>query len=87
MKLESGTLITLILQTVAYVIAGWKYVSGLKEEINDLKGRLATHERESEIRHRIDERKDDEMNQRLKRIEEMLTQIRLELKDKADRDA
>lgn len=87
MKLESGTLITLILQTVAYVIAGWKYVSGLRDEINDLKGRLATHERESEIRHRIDEQKDAEISKRLQRMEAMLVEIRLELKDKADRDA
>jgi predicted Holliday junction resolvase-like endonuclease len=87
MHFDSGTLITLVFQTVAYVIAGYKYVSGLRDEINELKARLSTHERESEIRHRIDERKDDEMSQRLKRIEEMLTQIRLELKDKADRDA
>lgn len=87
MKLDSGTILTLIFQTLAYVIAGWKYVSGLRDELNDLKSRLSTHERESEIRHRVDEKKDDELAQRLTRIEQMLTEIRLELKDKADRDA
>jgi hypothetical protein len=87
MHLDTGTLFTLVLQTVAYVIAGWKYVSGLKEEINDLKGRLTTHERESEIRHQVDAQKEAEISRRLKRMEEMLVEIRLQLKDKADRDA
>jgi len=87
MKLEPGTIITLVLQTLAYLVAGWKYVEGLRHELNDLKARLATHEKESEIRHRVDERNDTEMSARLMRIEQMLTEIRLELKDKADRDA
>lgn len=86
MHLDTGTLFTLVLQTVAYVVAGWKYVSGLKIEINDLKTKLKAHEAMMDMRIQQVEVKDTEINQRLTRMENMLVEIRLELKDKKDRN-
>jgi hypothetical protein len=87
MQLENGTLVTLSLQTLAYIVAGWKYVSGLKEKISELRAELNAHKTGMDIRLTAVERKDSEINERLQRMEAMLVEIRLELKDKADRDA
>jgi hypothetical protein len=43
-------------------------------------------ERATNLRLEAVERKDDEISRRLTRIEDLLTEIRLELKDKADRN-
>lgn len=86
MKLDSGTIITLIVQTIAYLIAGWKYVSGLKDQIAELRTELHSHKIGMDIRLTAVEKKDKEINERLQRIEDMLVEIRLQLKDKADRD-
>lgn len=86
MKLDSGMMLVIFLQTLAYVVAGWKYVSGLKIEINDLKTKLKEHEAMMDMRIQQVEVKDTEINQRLTRMENMLVEIRLELKDKKDRN-
>lgn len=87
MKLDEGTIITLVLQTLAYIVAGWKYVSSLKDKIAELRAELNAHKTGMDIRLTAVERKDTEINERLQRIEDMLVDIRLQLKDKADRDA
>ena len=85
MKLDSGMMVVMFFQTLAYVVAGWRYVSGLRIEINDLKTKLMAHESMVDMRIQQVEAKDTEINQRLTRMENMLIEIRLELKDKQDR--
>jgi len=80
-------ILTLIVQTIAYIVAGWKYVQSLNEKIADLRTELTTQKTTMELRLSAVERKDSEINKRLERMEAMLVEIRLELKDKADRDA
>ena len=87
MHLDSGTILTLIVQTIAYIVAGWKYVQSLNEKISDLRTELTTQKTTMELRLSAVERKDSEINKRLERMEAMLVEIRLELKDKADRHA
>jgi len=87
MHLDSGMILTLIVQTIAYIVAGWKYVQSLNEKIADLRTELTTQKTTMELRLSAVERKDSEINKRLERMEAMLVEIRLELKDKADRDA
>jgi hypothetical protein len=85
MKLENGTIITLLLQTLVYVGAGWRYVNGLQNKISQLDSKLSAHEREMNLRLGAVEKKDTEINERLTRMEAMLVEIRLQLKDKADK--
>lgn len=87
MTLDSGTVLTLIVQTIAYIVAGWKYVQSLNDKIANLQAELNTQKTTMDLRLTAVERKDSEINKRLERMEQMLMEIRLELKDKADRDA
>jgi hypothetical protein len=87
MNFDSGTLATLFLQTVAYIVAGWRYVQSLNDKMAELRSELNSHKVEMDLRLSAVERKDNEINQRLGRMEQMLVEIRLELKDKADRHA
>ena len=50
-----------------------------------LDAKLSAHEREMDLRMGAVEKKDTEINERLMRMEAMLVDIRLQLKDKADK--
>ena len=78
---------TILLQTAGYAIAFWKFIDSLRKKISDLSARIEVMENATHIRLKAVEQKDDEISKRLDRIEGLLIDIRLELKDKADRHA
>ena len=78
---------TILIQTATYALAFWKFIDGLRRKITDLSSRLEVMEHSTNLRLSAVERKDDEISRRLDRIESLLMDIRLELKDKADRNA
>jgi hypothetical protein len=87
MGMTTELVTTILLQTAGYALAFWKFIDSLRRKIADLSARLEVMERATNLRLEAVERKDDEISRRLTRIEDLLTEIRLELKDKADRNA
>lgn len=72
--MEQGVIVTIVVQTVAFVMA-------LSKMFTDMKIKL----RELDLRVRTLEKKEDEIGEKLGKIFEALQDIKLELKDKADR--
>ena len=86
MGMTTELVTTILIQTATYALAFWKFIDGLRRKITDLSARLEVMEHSTNLRLTAVERKDDEISQRLNRIEELLIEIRLQLKDKADRN-
>jgi hypothetical protein len=87
MGMTTELVTTILIQTATYALAFWKFIDGLRRKITDLSSRLEVMEHSTNLRLSAVERKDDEISRRLDRIESLLMDIRLELKDKADRNA
>jgi hypothetical protein len=87
MGMTTELITTILIQTATYALAFWKFIDGLRRKITDLSSRLEVMEHSTNLRLSAVERKDDEISRRLDRIESLLMDIRLELKDKADRNA
>lgn len=85
MGMTTELVTTILIQTAGYALAFWKFIDGLRRKITDLSNRIEVMENATNLRLTAVERKDDEISQRLNRIEELLIEIRLQLKDKADR--
>jgi hypothetical protein len=86
MGMTTELVTTILIQTATYALAFWKFIDGLRRKITDLSARLEVMEKATNLRLEAVERKDDEISRRLDRIETLLIDIRLELKDKADRN-
>jgi len=85
MGMTTELITTILIQTATYALAFWKFIDGLRRKITYLSSRLEFMEKATNLRLEAVERKDDEISRRLDRIEELLMDIRLQLKDKADR--
>lgn len=87
MGMTTELITTILIQTATYALAFWKFIDGLRRKITDLSARLEVMEHSTNLRLTAVEQKDAEISRRLTRIEDLLTEIRLDLKDKADRNA
>lgn len=76
MEQYSGIIATIVVQTIAYGVAINRMLTGFKIKISEIDTRLMQVERE-----------DERISKKLENIENMLMEIRLELKDKANRNA
>jgi hypothetical protein len=74
--MDTGLIITIATQTIAYGIGLFKMWSDMQLKLKEL-----------ELRVQNVEKMDTDIKQSIGRMEKMITEIRLELKDKADRDA
>lgn len=74
--MDTGLIITIATQTIAYAIGLFKMWSDMQLKLKEL-----------ELRVQNVEKMDTDIKQSIGRMEKMITEIRLELKDKADRDA
>ena len=74
--MDTGLIITIATQTIAYGIGLFKMWSDMQLKMKEL-----------ELRVQNVEKMDTDIKQSIGRMEKMITEIRLELKDKADRDA
>jgi hypothetical protein len=74
--MDTGLIITISTQTVAYGIGLFKMWSDMQLKLKEL-----------EMRVQNVEKMDNDIKSAISRMEKMITEIRLELKDKADRDA
>lgn len=74
--MDTGLIITIAAQTIAYGIGLFKMWSDMQLKLKEL-----------ELRVQNVEKMDTDIKQSIGRMEKMITEIRLELKDKADRDA
>ncbi len=74
--MNTGLIITIAAQTLAYGIGLFKMWSDMQLKLREL-----------ELRVQNVEKMDTDIKQSIGRIEKMITDIRLEMKDKADRHA
>ena len=74
--MDTGLIITIAAQTIAYGIGLFKMWSDMQLKLKEL-----------ELRVHSVEKMDNDIKSAIGRMEKMITEIRLELKDKADRDA
>lgn len=74
--MDTGLIITIATQTIAYGIGLFKMWSDMQLKLKEL-----------ELRVQNVEKMDTDIKQSIGRMEKMITEIRLELKDKADRNA
>lgn len=74
--MDTGLIITIATQTIAYGIGLFKMWSDMQLKLKEL-----------ELRVQNVEKMDTDIKSAISRMEKMITEIRLELKDKADRDA
>jgi hypothetical protein len=74
--MDTGLIITIATQTIAYGIGLFKMWSDMQLKLKEL-----------EMRVQNVEKMDSDIKSAISRMEKMITEIRLELKDKADRDA
>lgn len=72
--MEQGILVTIVIQSIVFIGA-------LSKMFTDMKIKL----RELDLRVRTLEKKEDEIGEKLTKIFDALQDIKLELKDKADR--
>jgi hypothetical protein len=73
--MDTGLIITISTQTVAYGIGLFKMWSDMQLKLKEL-----------EMRVQNVEKMDSDIKSAISRMEKMITEIRLELKDKADRN-
>jgi hypothetical protein len=74
--MDTGLIVTISMQTIAYGIGLFKMWSDMQLKLKEL-----------EMRVQNVEKMDSDIKSAISRMEKMITEIRLELKDKADRDA
>jgi len=74
--MDTGLIITIATQTIAYGIGLFKMWSDMQLKLKEL-----------ELRVQNVEKMDTDIKSAINRMEKMITEIRLELKDKADRNA
>lgn len=74
MEMDQGIMVTIIIQSIVFIGA-------LSKMFTDMKIKL----RELDLRVRTLEKKEDEIGEKLTKIFDALQDIKLELKDKADR--
>ncbi len=74
--MDTGLIITIATQTLAYGIGLFKMWSDMQLKLKEL-----------EMRVQNVEKMDSDIKSAISRMEKMITEIRLELKDKADRNA
>lgn len=74
--MDTGLIITIATQTIAYGIGLFKMWSDMQLKLKEL-----------ELRVQNVEKMDTDIKSAISRMEKMITEIRLELKDKADRNA
>lgn len=73
--MDTGLIITIATQTIAYGIGLFKMWSDMQLKLKEL-----------ELRVQNVEKMDTDIKSAIARMEKMITEIRLELKDKADRN-
>jgi chaperonin cofactor prefoldin len=74
MEMDQGIMVTIVIQSIVFIGA-------LSKMFTDMKIKL----RELDLRVRTLEKKEDEIGEKLTKIFDALQDIKLELKDKADR--
>ena len=74
MEMDQGIMVTIVIQSIVFIAA-------LSKMFTDMKIKL----RELDLRVRTLEKKEDEIGEKLTKIFDALQDIKLELKDKADR--
>lgn len=74
--MDTGLIVTISMQTIAYGIGLFKMWSDMQLKLKEL-----------EMRVQNVEKMDSDIKSAISRMEKMITEIRLELKDKADRNA
>jgi chaperonin cofactor prefoldin len=72
--MDNGIVVTIVIQSIAFIAA-------LSKMFTDMKIKL----RELDLRVRTLEKKEDEIGEKLEKIFEALNDIKLDLKDKQDR--
>jgi hypothetical protein len=73
--MDTGLIVTISMQTIAYGIGLFKMWSDMQLKLKEL-----------EMRVQNVEKMDSDIKSAISRMEKMITEIRLELKDKADRN-
>jgi hypothetical protein len=73
--MDTGLIVTISMQTIAYGIGLFKMWSDMQLKLKEL-----------EMRVQNVEKMDTDIKSAISRMEKMITEIRLELKDKADRN-
>jgi hypothetical protein len=74
--MSGDMILTIVIQSIAFAIGLFKIYTDMQLKLRELDMRLTQVEKV-----------DNDMTQSIKRIEAMIIEIRLEMKDKADKDA
>ena len=74
--MSGDMILTIVIQSIAFAIGLFKIYTDMQLKLRELDMRLTQVEKV-----------DNDMTQSIKRIESMIIEIRLEMKDKADKDA
>lgn len=74
--MSGDMIVTIVIQSIAFAIGLFKIYTDMQLKLRELDMRLTQVEKV-----------DNDMTQSIKRIESMIIEIRLEMKDKADKDA